>query len=84
MAYLSLPTLIANYFSAHDYAKLVARAYMLIVPVSALGPVIAGYTRDLVQSYTIVFLGFSAVSVIPVILLLLMRPPMPKTAIAGE
>ncbi|MEQ1887940.1 MAG: MFS transporter [Alphaproteobacteria bacterium] len=84
MAYLSLPTLIANYFSAHDYAKLVARAYLLIVPVSALGPVIAGYTRDLAQSYTFVFLGFAALSVLPVILLVLMRPPMPKSSTAVQ
>lgn len=83
MTYLSLPTLIANYFSAHDYAKLIANSYLLVVPVSALGPVIAGYTRDMMDSYSIVFLGFSALSILPVILLLLMKPPIPKSEAMG-
>lgn len=78
LSYLSLPTLIANYFSAHDYARLVSTAYLIIVPISAAGPVIAGYTYDLIHSYTAIFLGFSALEAVPVFLMLMMRPPMPK------
>lgn len=75
LAYLALPTLVANYFSAHDYARLIATSYLLIIPISAVAPVAAGYTYDLVHSYTIIFLGFSALAVMPVLLMLTVKPP---------
>lgn len=83
LSYLSLPTLIANYYSAHDYARLVSTAYLIIVPLSAAGPVIAGYTYDLIHSYTVIFLGFSALEAVPVLLMLMMRPPMPRAALSS-
>lgn len=83
LAYVSLPTLIANYFSAHDYAKLIGTCHLLIVPMSAFASAIAGYTYDQVHSYTTIFLGFSALATVPVVLMLLLRPPVAGVAEGG-
>lgn len=75
LAYVSLPTLIANYFSAHDYARLIGTCHLVVVPLSAVASTIAGYTYDYVHSYKAIFLGFSALAVVPVVLMLLLHPP---------
>ncbi|HBF98237.1 MAG TPA: hypothetical protein DDW95_06775, partial [Alphaproteobacteria bacterium] len=41
----------------------------------AMGAVIAGFLFDLTQSYQGVFLGYAIMAVVPVLLVLLMRPP---------
>lgn len=75
LSYVSLPTLVANYFSAHDYARLIATSYFVVVPISAIAPIAAGYTYDQVHSYTIIFLGFSALTVVPIVMMMMLRPP---------
>ncbi|MSP42195.1 MAG: MFS transporter [Alphaproteobacteria bacterium] len=75
LAYLSLPTLMANYFGGNDYARILGAVYFVSIPLGALAPVLAGYTFDLVHSYTAVFLGFAALAVIPAAMTLMARPP---------
>lgn len=75
LAYLSLPTLMANYFGGNDYARILGATYFISIPLSAMAPILAGYTFDLVHSYTTVFLGFSLLAAAPVAFTLVMRPP---------
>ena len=81
LGYLSLPTLIANYFGGNDYARILGASYFISIPLSALAPILAGYTYDLVHSYTAVFLGFSALAAAPVVLTLMARPPRVRAAL---
>lgn len=77
MAIVAGPALLANYFGNRNYASLIAIRGLIVTPVSALGPIIAGYTFDSTGSYTSVFLSFAVIGLIPVLILLVMRPPMP-------
>lgn len=74
-AYVTLPAIIANYFGPHDYAKILGRSHLIVVPFGAVASAAAGYAYDQWHSYTIIFLGFAAISVAPVVMLLWMRPP---------
>lgn len=80
LGYLSLPTLIANYFGGDDYARILGASYFISIPLSALAPILAGYTFDLVHSYTTVFLGFSILAAAPVAMTLVARPPGARAA----
>ncbi|MFZ5930693.1 MAG: MFS transporter [Pseudomonadota bacterium] len=80
MAIVAGPALLANYFGNRNYASLIAIRGLIVTPVSALGPIIAGYTFDSTGSYTSVFLSFAVIGLIPVLILLIMRPPMPAVA----
>ncbi|MEQ1887941.1 MAG: MFS transporter [Alphaproteobacteria bacterium] len=80
MAYLSLPTLMANYFGAHDYARILGASYFVSIPISAMAPVLAGYTYDVVHSYTAIFLGFAVLAAVPAGMMLRARPPIAGTA----
>jgi len=80
MAVVAGPALLANYFGNRNYASLIAIRGLIVTPVSALGPIIAGYTFDSTGSYTSVFLSFAVIGLIPVLVLLVMRPPMPAVA----
>lgn len=80
MAIVAGPALLANYFGNRNYASLIAIRGLIVTPVSALGPIIAGYTFDSTGSYTSVFLSFAVIGLIPVLILLVMRPPMPAVA----
>jgi len=80
MAVVAGPALLANYFGNRNYAGLIAIRGLIVTPVSALGPIIAGYTFDSTGSYTSVFLSFAVIGLIPVLILLVVRPPMPAVA----
>ena len=72
---VALPALIANYFGALNFAKIIGIVHLILTPFAATGSVIAGFFYDLTQSYQGVFLGYAVVAVIPVLLVLLIRPP---------
>lgn len=80
MAIVAGPALLANYFGNKNYASLIAIRGLIVTPVSALGPMVAGYTFDSTGSYTSVFLSFAVIGLIPASILLLMRPPVPVVA----
>lgn len=77
MAVVAGPALLANYFGNKNYASLIAIRGLIVTPVSALGPIIAGYTFDSTGTYTSVFVTFALVGLIPVAILFVMRPPKP-------
>ena len=72
---VALPALVANYFGALNFAKIIGIVHLILTPFAATGSVIAGFFFDLTQSYQGVFLGYAVLAVIPVMLVLLMRPP---------
>lgn len=74
-AYVTLPAIIANYFGPHDYAKILGLSHLIVVPMGAVASALGGYAHDLLHSYTVIFFGFAAISIVPVAVLLLMRPP---------
>lgn len=77
MAIVAGPALLANYFGNKHYAALIAIRGLIVTPVSSLGPIVAGYSFDSTGSYTPVFLSFAVIGLIPVLILLVMRPPVP-------
>lgn len=77
MAIVAGPALLANYFGNRNFASLIAIRGLVTTPVSSLGPIIAGYTFDQTGAYTSVFLSYAAIGLIPVLILLFMRPPSP-------
>ena len=77
MAVVAGPALLANYYGHRNYASLIAIRGLVITPVSSIGPLIAGYTFDTTGSYTSVFVSFALIGLIPVVILLMMRPPVP-------
>lgn len=80
MAIVAGPALLANYYGNRNYASLIAIRGLVVTPISALGPVIAGYTFDSIGSYTPVFVSVALAGLIPVLILLLMRPPIMREA----
>ncbi|MBV1906414.1 MAG: MFS transporter [Pseudomonadales bacterium] len=72
---VALPALVANYFGAYSYARTIGIVHLILTPFAATASVLAGYVFDYSQSYTGVFLGYAVISVIPVVLVLFMRPP---------
>ena len=80
MAIVAGPALLANYFGNRNYASLIAIRGLVVTPIAALGPVIAGYTFDSIGSYTQVFVSVALAGLIPVLILLLMRPPIMRKA----
>jgi len=80
MAIVAGPALLANYFGNRNYASLIAIRGLVVTPVSALGPILAAYTFDSTGSYTPVFVSVALAGLIPVLILLLMRPPIAHKA----
>ncbi|HAK63044.1 MAG: MFS transporter [Pseudomonadota bacterium] len=78
MAIVASPALVANYFGNKNYASLIGIRGVVITLSTASGPFLAGLTFDMSGSYTPVFLTFAAIAMIPVIVVLFMRPPEPK------
>ncbi len=78
MAIVAVPALLANYFGNKNYASLIGIRLLVVTPLASIGPILAGYTFDVTGSYTSVLLAFSAVALIPVLVILWMRPPAHK------
>ncbi|MBV1877297.1 MAG: MFS transporter [Pseudomonadales bacterium] len=72
---VALPALVANYYGATHFAQTIGIVHLLVTPFGAAASVTAGYLFDFTESYTGVFLGFSAAALIPVIIILMMKPP---------
>ncbi len=75
MALVATPALLANYFGGKNYAGLIGVRGLVVTPISSMAPILAGYTFDMTGSYTSVFLAYSAVALIPVLIILRTRPP---------
>lgn len=78
MAIVASPALVANYYGAKNYAGLIAIHALVVILIGATGPIVASRVFEAVNSYTPVFITFAAVAIIPVIMTLFMRPPVPK------
>lgn len=79
---VALPALVANYFGALHFAKIIGIVHLILTPFAAMASVISGFVFDLTQSYQGVFLGYALLATVPVLLVLLMRPPRHSTEIA--
>ena len=77
---VAFTSLIANYFGAENYAKIYALLGLCYTFLTASGPILAGYAYDKLGSYDLPFyiiLGFGACASIAI---LLMKPPLQKSA----
>ena len=75
MAIVASPALVVNYFGNKHYASLIGLRGLVITPIAASGPLIAAASFEAAGSYQPVFVGFAALAIIPVIIVLFMRPP---------
>lgn len=71
------PALLSNYLGSKNYASLIAIRWLVVTPISSLGPVIAGYIFDSTGAYMSVFVTFALAGLVPVIMLFVTRPPVP-------
>ncbi len=81
MGIVAGPALVANYFGNKNYANLMGIRGLIVTPISSMGPIVAGLTFDFTGSYTSVFLGFSAVALIPVLLVIWISPPVQQASV---
>lgn len=78
IAIVASPALVANYYGGKNYAGMIGIHGLVVIVLGASGPVVASHVYEAVGSYTPVFLTFSALSLIPALLTLWMRPPRHK------
>lgn len=80
IAIVASPALVANYYGGKNYAGMIGIHGLIVIVIGASGPVVASHVYEAVGSYTPVFLSFSVLALIPVLLTLWMRPPIPKVS----
>lgn len=81
IAIVASPALVANYYGSKNYAGMIAVHGLVVIVIGALGPIVASKVFESLGSYTPVFLSIAAVSMIPVLATLWMRPPQHKKAV---
>ncbi|MBV1878290.1 MAG: MFS transporter [Pseudomonadales bacterium] len=80
MAIVASPALVVNYFGNENYASMIGLRGLIITPIAASGPLIAASSFEATGSYSSVFMGFAVVAMIPIVVVMLMRPPQQKLA----
>lgn len=80
LSIVTAPLMLANYFGSGSLARINATTGIFTVGITAFAPTVAGYASDTLGSYTLVFLGFSALATLLAIPVALLRPPMRVTA----
>ena len=66
-----------DYFGRTAYGKIAGTSFLVTIPGSMLGPVLAGWMADVQGSYDSSFLLLAGISSIGALLFLLTRPPAP-------
>ncbi len=72
---LSQTLLFANYFGRRYLGSIRGMAQVISGPVGAVGPVLAGYLRDVTKSYTLAFEIFFVAFLLVIVALFFARPP---------
>jgi MFS family permease len=80
LSIVTAPLMLANYFGSGSLARINATTGIFTIGVTAFAPTVAGYASDTLGSYTLVFLGFSALAALLAIPVALLRPPMRVTS----
>ncbi len=81
MAIVASPALVANYYGGKNYAGMIAVHGLIVIVIGASGPIVASLVFEAAGSYTPVFLTFAAISLVPVLVTLWMRPPQHKDSL---
>ena len=74
VAYVAVPSLIANYYGRQAYSQLYGIRLPISTVVGATGPIIAGLVFDAVGSYTMVFVGYAVLAGVAAVVAFLARP----------
>jgi MFS family permease len=74
VAFVAVPSLIANYFGREAYPRLYGIRLPIATVVGAIGPVAAGLVFDAVGSYTMVFIGYAVLAGVAAVIAFLARP----------
>lgn len=72
---VTAPLILANYFGVGSLARINAIATAFTIILGGFMPTIAGYARDTLGNYTLVFCTFSLVAIVLAVPLALMKPP---------
>ena len=75
LSIVTAPLMLANYFGSGSLARINAATGIFTIGVTAFAPTIAGYVSDTLGSYTLVFLGFSALAALLAVPVAMLRPP---------
>lgn len=75
LSIVTAPLMLANYFGSGSFARINATTGIFTVGVTAFAPTVAGYVSDTLGSYTLVFLGFSALAALLAVPVAMLRPP---------
>jgi MFS family permease len=75
LSIVTAPLMLANYFGSGSFARINAATGIFTIGVTAFAPTIAGYVSDTLGSYTLVFLGFSALAALLAIPVTMLQPP---------
>ncbi len=75
MALAASPALQVNFYGARNYAALISIHGLVVTGSATLAPIFAGTIFDIVGSYTSWFVLIAVTGLIPVLLVLRMRPP---------
>lgn len=79
VAFVAVPSLIANYFGREAYPRLYGIRMPISTAVGAIGPFAAGVVFDAVGSYTMVFIGYAVLAGVAAVIAFLARPvPAPE------
>lgn len=79
VAFVAVPSLIANYFGREAYPRLYGIRLPISTVVGAIGPFAAGVVFDAVGSYTMVFIGYAVLAGVAAVIAFLARPvPAPE------
>jgi MFS family permease len=74
VAFVAVPSLIANYFGREAYPRLYGIRLPIATVVGAIGPVAAGLVFDAFGSYTMVFIGYAVLAGVAAVIAFLARP----------
>ena len=69
----------ADYFGTKAFATIQGVSRTVTTVGTFMGPIVAGFLYDVTHSYTIAFGIFAVVSLLSMLLMLLAKPPQPKT-----
>ena len=82
VAFVAVPSLIANYFGRQAYPRLYGIRLPVSTVVGAIGPFAAGLIFDAAGSYTMVFIGYAVLAGVAAVIAFLARPVAPPEPVA--
>lgn len=84
IAYVAVPSLIANYFGRTSYTQLYGIRLPISTVVGAIGPYVAGVVFDSTGTYRFVFIGYALIAAVAALLAFIARPVRTAPVLAPE